>query len=124
MDLSKEDREELQRLEESLLRAEVRSSRESVEALLDETFVEIGASGRVYDREQTLNTMTVEINVELPLPDFFARLLVSGVALLTYRTVQTIAGGERRESRRSSIWMKKGKSWKIVFHQGTLSEVG
>jgi hypothetical protein len=91
-----------------------------MDALLDESFVEIGASGRIYNRQQTLDAEVQEINAQLPLPDFSAQLLVPSIALVTYRSVQTKADGNRREAERSSIWMKKGEKWKIVFHQGTL----
>ena len=120
MDLTKAEEEELRRLEESLLRPEVRSSRKAVEALLDETFVEIGASGRVYDKRQTLAAVSRDAGAEIALSDFSARLLVPGVAQVMYRSVQAQLDGNKRETLRSSIWMKRGERWKIVFHQGTL----
>lgn len=120
MNLTKADREELQRLEESLWRADVRFSREKMEDLLDESFVEIGASGRVYDRQQTLDARIEAINAQLPLPEFTVKLLVPDVVLLTYRSVQARSDGSKKEARRSSIWMKKGDRWRILFHQGTL----
>ena len=120
MKLTEVDAKELRRREESLWRPEIRCSTEAMDALLDDSFVEIGASGRVYDKRQALDAPIQEINAQLPLPDFSARLLASSVALVTYRSVQMNADGSRREARRSSLWTKKGGSWRIVFHQGTL----
>jgi hypothetical protein len=44
----------LRELEERLLASDVRSSREDVSDLLADDFVEFGRSGRVYDRQQTI----------------------------------------------------------------------
>ena len=121
MRLSRTDFVELRKNEEDLWRTEVRFSREKMDSLLDDAFVEVGASGRVYTREQTLNVEPQEIHARLPLPDFSAQLLASSVALVKYRSVETNADGTKREAMRTSIWKKKQKRWRIVFHQGTLA---
>ncbi|CAN7200051.1 DUF4440 domain-containing protein [Rhizobium rhizogenes] len=52
--------EEVQSLEEALHRPEVRCSREAVERLLAEGFVEFGASGSVYDRTTIIDLLVHE----------------------------------------------------------------
>ena len=47
--------------------------------------------------------------------DFDVREITSEVALVTYRTI----GGEGKETRHSSIWLRRESAWQIVFHQGT-----
>ena len=89
-------------------------------ALLEDGFIEIGASGLVYDKRQTMEAVIPETHAQLPLSDFAAKLLAPSVALVTYRSIQTNSHGSSKEARRTSIWTKKNNNWKIVFHQGTL----
>ncbi len=118
--MSGQDLDELRRNEEDLLRPDVRFSRDKMSALLDDGFLEFGASGRVYNREQTLDAQPEEINARLPLSEFSARLLAPNVALVTYRSVQLFSDGSKKEALRSSIWRNGEKGWRLVFHQGTL----
>ncbi len=120
MKISDHDFLELRRNEEDMLRPEVRFSREKMHALLDNEFLEFGASGKIYSKEQTIDVQPQEIGAQLPLPDFSARLLAPTVALVTYRSIQMFSDGTVKEARRSSIWRKSEKGWRIVFHQGTL----
>ncbi len=57
MQLSSEDVQELQRLEEELLRPEVRRSPEKMAVLLADDFLEFGRSGRIYDKVNILETV-------------------------------------------------------------------
>jgi hypothetical protein len=111
---------ELKRLEEALWRPETRLSPEWMDAVLAEDFVEFGASGRVYDRAATLVPDTGSLDVELPLPEFSARLLAPSIALVTYVSVQKLPSGADRRARRSSVWTLTDAGWKLAFHQGTL----
>ena len=120
MNLSESEKKELRRLEESLWDPEVRFSTKAMDDLLDEHFFEIGASGRIYDKSQTIDAEIQDVNAGLPLPDFSVRRLGAEVVLVTYRSVQLLPDGSTKEARRSSIWVKKEKKWRIVFHQGTL----
>jgi hypothetical protein len=105
-------------LEEQLLQPEVRTSRESLAALLADEFIEIGSSGRVYSKQQIIDLLRHEGGQGSPptLRDFSARRLAAEVILVTYRVLasQTI---------RSSVWKLMGGRWQMVFHQGTRSGV-
>jgi hypothetical protein len=119
MVIREEDFEQLRKSEEDMWRPEVRFSKEKMDVLLDDSFVEFGSSSRIYDKRQTLDAQIQEFNAQLPLLDFSVRLLATSVALVTYRSVVINADGSKREALRSSVWAKKGTKWKIVFHQGT-----
>ena len=114
-----EDSEQLRKSEEDIWRPEIRFSREKMDALLDESFVEFGSSSRIYDKQQTLAMQIQEFSVQLPLTDFTVRQLAPSVALVTYRSIVINADGSTKEALRSSVWIRKGNTWKIVFHQGT-----
>jgi hypothetical protein len=118
----------LRRLEEELLKPEVRRSPDRVGDLLSDDFVEFGSSGGVFNKQQVIEALEQEgppdPGIRLSLVDFIARRLASDVILVTYRTIQEGGPGARRESRlRSSIWKLIEGRWQMVFHQGTPSAV-
>jgi hypothetical protein len=113
----------LKALEEQLLDPAVRQSRESVAALISDDFVEIGASGRVYDKAQVVEGLAQErfaSQTKRSAYDFQCRMLTDGVALLTYKALHVEASVETR-TLRSSIWKLEHGRWQLVFHQGTPS---
>ena len=119
MELSDEVVEELKRLEETLLRPEVRRSREKMSALLADDFIEYGRSGRVYNKATILETADKSFDGSLSLNGFSAKALAPSVALVRYATVLRRSDGNEFHSLRSSIWTRTGHRWQLVFHQGT-----
>ena len=119
MELSDEIVEELKRLEETLLRPEVRRSREKMAALLADNFMEYGRSGRVYDKAAVLEMADKPFDGLLSLNGFSAKALAPSVALIRYATVLRRSDGNEFHSLRSSIWTRSGQRWQLVFHQGT-----
>ena len=116
--LSSDDSAALRELEEALWRVETRCDRAWMDEVLAEDFLELGRSGRVYNREQILNFSLDQIAAVLPRPDFEARALSGDVALLTYNSAVTIEG-EVAHARRCSVWSRVADGWKLRFHQGT-----
>lgn len=110
---------ELQRLELSLMDPGVRRDRSKVAALLDENFLEFGASGRVWTREATLELLSTEVYAPPAVEEFSCHALAADVVLATYRAVRTGEQGERLITLRSSIWANESGVWKIRFHQET-----
>lgn len=118
LQLTQEDRELLQRLEGDLWREETRFDLPYMEKVLAGDFLEIGRSGRIYRREDTLSTPRQPIEAVLPLPDFEVRLLAKDVAQVTYNSAVTY-DGILQKGRRSSIWSRSPNGWVLRFHQGT-----
>jgi hypothetical protein len=113
----------IRELELSLHRESVRASREKLDQLLADDFVEFGSSGRIYDRQQIVDALLhEEVGRSEPpaVHDFVVRFLSDEVALATYRAVRREAGATF-ETLRCSIWRFAGASWRIAFHQGTPS---
>ena len=118
----------LRRLEEGLLKPEVRHSPGQVGDLLSDDFIEFGSSGRVFNKQQVIEALEREgpadSTIRLSLVDFIARGLASNVILVTYLTIQEGGPGTRQDSRlRSTIWKLIEGRWQMVFHQGTPSTV-
>jgi hypothetical protein len=108
--------EEVVELELALLHPDVRRDRQWVEELLDEEFREIGASGRLWNRQEALEVLAVEQDDEsVAVADMEALRLADDVVLLTY--VSDRAG---RRARRSAIWRRADGRWRLLHHQGTL----
>ena len=118
MELSSEEKEELERLEEGLWIAATRFDMDWMERTLAPDFFEFGRSGRVYRREDTLGIESQPIDARLPLKNFHARLLTPDVALVTYISAVTFDGIEE-VGNRSSIWSRTESGWQLRFHQGT-----
>ena len=112
-------------LEERLLQLEARSVRAEIGALLDEGFLEIGKSGRLYHCDTVIAALEREGEGSRarrfrPIADFRAKLLGPGMVLATYRVAEEQASGAPPvESLRSSIWRFHEERWRLVFHQGT-----
>ena len=121
MELSSRDRDDLERLEEGLWRAEVRFDRKRMDDILAPDFFEFGRSGRIYRREDTLDIPAQPILAKLPLTRFRARLLDANVAHVTYVSAVTYDGVEELANR-SSIWSRTEIGWQLRFHQGTAIE--
>jgi hypothetical protein len=85
--------------------------------------VEIGSSGRVFDKRQIIDTLLHEApSRPRAILDFGARVLAPGLVLATYRLAWSGGDDEvAKHSLRSSIWKLIGQRWQLVFHQGTLS---
>ncbi len=104
----------LKALEERLLDQDIRRRADQVAALLADDFVEIGASGRRFDKAAIIRDLASEGDwpEKLAITCFEARSLGDALALVLYRIDQT-------NTLRSSIWRKTESGWRIVFHQGT-----
>ena len=113
----------IRQLEEALLSPEVRSSLERMEAVLAEDFLEIGLSGRIYDKKQALQALLSEPEVHYEVMDFTMRPLAGEVLLVTYRTIRQEAPEDPQvHSLRSSIWKRIDDRWQMLFHQGTFAK--
>ncbi|MFZ5979041.1 MAG: DUF4440 domain-containing protein [Candidatus Zixiibacteriota bacterium] len=113
-------REQLYNLELRLQRLEVRSSPEQLRGLLADEFVEIGGSGRVYDRDAIIAALFEETCIRITMTDFNAVVITADTVLVTYRAA--ISEGDRvkmHKSWRSSLWRNRDSRWQMVFHQGT-----
>ena len=118
LEISNEDSDTLQRLEETLWLTQSRFDRAYMEQVLAPDFFEFGRSGRVYRREDTLNVPFEPSEVRLPMPKFAVRLIAPDVALVTY--VSEVKFTDVNETaNRSSLWSRYPTGWRLRFHQGT-----
>lgn len=107
------DEEQVVALERSLLTDEVRRDPAAVAGLLDPGWSEIGASGRMWTREELLSEIA-PLKEETSLDVVSIERLAPGAILLLWRSV-SVSGS----SLRSSLWLRAGHTWVQRFHQGT-----
>lgn len=108
----------VQRLELELLEPRVRADRARLDALIADDFTEVGASGRVFGKQEVLTRLPKEQGTRFVVADMQGPQLADGVVLITYRASQG-ADGAPMSSRRCSIWAQSGEHWQMVYHQGT-----
>ena len=101
-----------------LLRSEVRADPERLGALLDVDFVEIGASGRTWEREALIADLQTSPALDIVVEDMEARRIADQICLVTYVTVT-----DDRRVLRSSWWREMGANSRCFFHQGTVAPV-
>lgn len=111
-------KEEFQLLEEKLLQPDIRRSINDLKTIIDDTFIEVGSSGCIYNKQQIINILPTLPIVKMTIMDFEAKLLAEGVVQTIYR-VSRQTNEMIEYSLRSSIWLLKNEKWYIVFHQGT-----
>src|SRR5262249_11050896 len=103
-------------LETSLHRRAVRNSPEAVAALLADDFMEVGLSGRIHGKAETIGLLRMDTdNGPVEVKNFIVRQLSPTIVLVTYAAV----GPGRVLVLRSSIWSLNDSTWQMTFHQGT-----
>ena len=100
---------------ESMLAA--RSDVDGVLERLATDFLEIGASGTIYDRAAAIATMKSGANPATAprIENFETRFVGVNLVLATYFDA---SGGVRR----ASLWRCEDGDWRLAFHQGTRVE--
>lgn len=118
MEISSEDIKIIEQLEQELWCPKTRFNLPYMQEILATDFVEFGKSGRIYQRQDTLDIAYQAIEIVFPLPEFQVRLLAENIAQVTYNSVVTHHGAIE-SARRSSIWSRTATGWILRFHQGT-----
>jgi hypothetical protein len=110
-------------LELRLLQPEVRASATELDRLLHPGFFEFGASGRKWDRPETITSLTGRQPQRGGTPatalEITGTRLAGDVVHVTYLSLR-----DRQCARRSSIWRRTNAGWRLYFHQGTLTQTG
>jgi hypothetical protein len=111
-------------LELALLKPEVRRSAEKLDALLADDFLEFGMFGMKYSKKDIIERLPhadEEHYERYSASDFETREISTEIVILTYRaTTEFQKTQEIIPTLRCSIWQKKGDTWQMIFHQGTV----
>ncbi|MBM7691578.1 hypothetical protein JOC77_000985 [Peribacillus deserti] len=110
-------KQHLLQLEEKLLKPEIRTSQNELNQLLADQFFEFGSSGNVFYKDQAIGDEGIGV-VKMTLSEFEIHPLSEEIVLTTFRIFNEV---KKQHSLRSSIWKLTDGSWKMVFHQGTIT---
>jgi hypothetical protein len=96
--------------------------RSEVSNLMAQEFWEVGASGKVYKKDDVIETLFNRYEDQNPaqewqISEFEVVQLARNVYLATYLLLQ----GKYRYTRRVTVWRNDDSCWKAVYHQGTLT---
>ena len=110
---------ELKQLEPIFHHPELGTNRSDFENMMADEFWEVGASGRIYNRQYVLDELEKRYNNPVKdvweTKDFNCMEIAPDNYLLTY----TLRQGSRI-TRRSTIWRRTDTGWKILYNQGTI----
>ena len=105
--------------EQALLTDAVRASRQALDALLADDFMEIASAGVSFGKAAVLDRLPQEAgSVAFECAGFTERAVTESVVVVTYRAI-VIRNGLRNASLRASLWRRELTGWRMVFHQGT-----
>ena len=106
-------------LELELLQPEVRKSKERLNELIADDFVEISSSGKEYTKEDVINDLAGQGKINFTVQYFNTIEISPETILATYEVEKESSDNkEKIKSSRTSIWKNKDGNWQIVFHQG------
>ena len=108
------------KLEKELQTAASRSSRERLNSLLSDNFIEIGSSGIIRDKNQTIDLLLNSKAYDIQAMNFRLTPLSPDTMQLIYSTQEISTTQTHRKAIRSSIWKLHNTNWKIIFHQATV----
>jgi hypothetical protein len=114
----------LKRLEMRLQLPSVRTSRQQLDQLLADEFLEFASSGGSYTKRQIIALLLADPDSALPryatLKNLKVRWLADDVAMLTYRSAKSQPSNARAvRALRCSVWKRIDGRWQMLFHQGT-----
>jgi hypothetical protein len=108
--------DEVIHLEKMLLEKSTRKDVETLQKLIASDFLEIGSSGKIYNKSDVITSLLNEPITSFQATDFNLKPLNNEYVLLTYRLIEM----NKKTSLRSSVWLfRKSHGWQMVFHQGT-----
>ncbi|MGM0446564.1 MAG: DUF4440 domain-containing protein [Bacillota bacterium] len=111
-------------LERKLLEPEVRQSKEKIAEILADDFIEFCSSGKIYkyDKGDLIDNKGND-HFDWEIKNFSIDILKKDIVLAKYKVIKyNKLENTKIYSLRSSIWKYTEKRWKMVFHQGTLTD--
>lgn len=95
--------------------------KQDIEAQMCDEFLEVGASGNVYTRQDVIDTLlaryqSTDYQDIWEAKDFALTKISQDNYLLTYILIQD----KTRMTRRSTLWRAVNGNWQILYHQGTV----
>lgn len=111
--------EHLIRLEKSFIQP-VDLTELEINEMIDERFIEVGASGRKYDKRHAVSTLiqrlVAPIDHSWHIDEPVYTTVGHDLFLFTYLLIQA----HKPATRHTTLWQKCENQWKAIYHQGTV----
>ncbi len=107
------DEQLILKLEQDLLMPEVRTSKQRLENIIANNFIEIGQSGTLYNKQDIVSALCNEQPTQITATKMSVQLLEKNLALASYQT----SSHNRPMVQRYSLWENKGPDWQILYHE-------
>lgn len=109
----------IEALELELLQPEVRKSEDRLNELIADDFVEIGTSGKRFNKREVIDKLIEQEKRTFTIKNFNTIEISADTILATYEVqIEILNTSLTIDSFRTSIWKNKDGRWQIVFHQG------
>lgn len=109
-------KDKILKLEKSLFKHEYMSNVDYLKNVIDEKYLEVGKSGRKFNRSDVINDLSVlKEDRQIIIYNFSCEQIDKDTYLVHYITKD----GENNIYR-TSIWKKEDENLKIIFHQASL----
>ncbi len=103
------------KLEKSLFKYECMSDATYLDKIIDDNFIEIGKSGKKYNKEDVINDLSItKEDRKITIYNFTCEKLSEDIYLIHY-----ITKSDKGNIYRTSIWRKEYDRVKIIFHQAS-----
>jgi hypothetical protein len=115
-------RDKLEQYEKQLSSAEKQQQKSQLRALLDADLVYVASNGMVFSKQNILEKIAYLNLNRYNFDNVKIRRIGENGVLLTYdlRINEKVAGHKVPQKQyASSVWVKDGGQWKLLFHQGT-----
>jgi hypothetical protein len=103
-------------LEERLFHPDRETDRKALIPLFADEYKEFCSTGRIYNRQQTIDVLLKSSPRSATLHNFYVTPLSENSALATYRATTSV-----EVTHRSSLWVFRDNHWQLAFHQGTVA---
>lgn len=118
-------RDALTNMEKELAQAEQQKNKKFFDQALSPQFLMVAYNGLVFTKPELLSKLNYLDVKRYAMKNFKVRSIGRAGALLTYDLdIQASAAGQHAPAKQyaSSVWIREGSHWQLLFHQATPAE--
>lgn len=106
--------DKIRELEIELANSDTRRNTDRLNELIDDSFEEFGSSGRSFRKQDILEILPNEKQVQIEFSEFEFESLSENCVLVKYKSTSN-----NIVALRSSIWRNNNGKWQVLHHQAT-----
>lgn len=112
------NKEYFKELESQHLSISKRNDLKEIISLMDEEYLEIGASGNIYHYQDYCDVHKLDDETRIfEIKEYDIKIVNSEIVISTYLLYEPF---KQVSTYRSTTWVLRDDGWKMIFHQGTI----